>query len=50
MTQVTIKQQLEAQKKTTEKATKSKEAAKKYLASIEVRSKSDEHGRNKKSS
>ena len=34
MTQIAITEQLAAQKKTTEKATKSKEAANKYLASI----------------
>ena len=36
MTQIAIKQQLDAQKKTTEQAIKSKESAMKYLRSIGV--------------
>ncbi|MBS1737900.1 MAG: hypothetical protein JSS98_15055 [Bacteroidetes bacterium] len=36
MTQIAIKEQLAAQKKTTEKAVESKEAAKNYLISIGV--------------
>ncbi len=42
MTQVAIKEQLAAQKKTTEKAVESKEAAKNYLKSISVEKAQDD--------